>query len=243
MNGYEFMTNEEMIERIKNNYDPELFNQLYLTNQGLIYDSFTQWYPKIKFMNIEADDFKSMLNMYFVEAFHNYDSSKGSKFSTFFYTHVHLRLRKLRQVWINQQKDITYVRYVDEMIPFQLNINQFELEVSSVEEEKPKRKESKRKESKKKESKKEIFKKKKSTLNNREENSALLKKIREMIENKTPYLITINGETKTIEEWSELSGLSVNVIRGRALKGWDRSRLLDPVANKKKTKTTKNIQG
>lgn len=47
-------------------------------------------------------------------------------------------------------------------------------------------------------------------------------------------LITIDGETKTIKEWSNASGISSDTIVMRVLHGWDESELLSPPKNKRK---------
>lgn len=42
------------------------------------------------------------------------------------------------------------------------------------------------------------------------------------------HLVTINGETRCINEWVELSGISRSALRGRIKRGWPSSRLLEP---------------
>lgn len=51
--------------------------------------------------------------------------------------------------------------------------------------------------------------------------------------NKTQnHFVTINGETKTIVEWSEISGIPPKTLRHRIVNGWSESELLDPVGNR-----------
>jgi hypothetical protein len=45
--------------------------------------------------------------------------------------------------------------------------------------------------------------------------------------------ITINGETKAITEWAELSGINPRLLRYRVIKGWKDENLLDPVGVQK----------
>ncbi|EPZ47668.1 hypothetical protein [Alicyclobacillus acidoterrestris] len=50
---------------------------------------------------------------------------------------------------------------------------------------------------------------------------------------KTIYL-TINSETKSIGEWSEITGIPTNVLFYRTRKGWPEDKLLKPVNKHKK---------
>lgn len=49
----------------------------------------------------------------------------------------------------------------------------------------------------------------------------------------SPSLITINGESKTVREWSELHGISRHVIYYRIRNNWANDNLLDPVSKPK----------
>lgn len=49
----------------------------------------------------------------------------------------------------------------------------------------------------------------------------------------TVYL-TINGVTKPTAEWSEISGISSDILRHRKLMGWTEDRMFTPVAHKKR---------
>jgi hypothetical protein len=42
------------------------------------------------------------------------------------------------------------------------------------------------------------------------------------------HFITINGATKTLVEWAEISGLPISTLRNRLLRGWSESNLLNP---------------
>lgn len=46
---------------------------------------------------------------------------------------------------------------------------------------------------------------------------------------RTNVMVTINGETKCVGEWSELSGISFQALRYRIARGWSEDRLLSPV--------------
>lgn len=50
------------------------------------------------------------------------------------------------------------------------------------------------------------------------------------------HFITINGESKSIVEWSEISGIPPKTLRYRVVNNWDESDLLSPVDRKKKRK-------
>ncbi len=59
---------------------------------------------------------------------------------------------------------------------------------------------------------------------------------KENCRNKTNNVfITINNETKTLIEWSELSGISGNTIIARQKRGWIEQKLLDPIKILKKS--------
>jgi len=47
---------------------------------------------------------------------------------------------------------------------------------------------------------------------------------------RTNRLITINGETKCLREWSQFSGVGENTIKERIARGWQDERLIQPVA-------------
>ena len=48
------------------------------------------------------------------------------------------------------------------------------------------------------------------------------------------HLVKINGITKTIAEWSEISGLAYGTIRNRVYKGWIEDDILKPARKKRK---------
>lgn len=53
---------------------------------------------------------------------------------------------------------------------------------------------------------------------------------------RTNVLVTINGEIRCVGEWSELSGISYQVLRYRIREGWPEDRLLSPVEFRKPRK-------
>jgi hypothetical protein len=50
------------------------------------------------------------------------------------------------------------------------------------------------------------------------------------------HLLTINGETHCIDDWSTLAGLPPHTLHNRLRKGWPLERLLEPVKNQWKNK-------
>lgn len=55
------------------------------------------------------------------------------------------------------------------------------------------------------------------------------------------HFVTINGETKTIAEWSEISGIPPKTLRYRIVNGWDENDLFSPVDRTLKRKKNKII--
>lgn len=56
----------------------------------------------------------------------------------------------------------------------------------------------------------------------------------QMLNRRNSLQVTINGETKYLLEWSELSGVSYCSLRSRIRLGWSPDRLLSPVSPRRK---------
>lgn len=224
------MTNEEMIIKIKKDWDMELFNDFFVKNRGFVMSFFNKWKNHPMF----SDDNENLLgeiDFYFAEAFHKYEINSEAKFTTYAYRHIsgriknyvrdnsHQRTSEYRFISLDAtiKEDSTTVLHEVLIVP-----NIIEPDMNTEHNEEPKKITS---------SPNKTTRKQKHVT---EDDRNLLRKIREMIETKAPFILTLNGISKTIEEWSEESGIPVNVIKMRLRKNWETDRLLSPVQKSKK---------
>ena len=46
------------------------------------------------------------------------------------------------------------------------------------------------------------------------------------------FMLTINTETRSVAEWSEITGIKYHTIKNRIYNGWDPKRAISPVGRK-----------